>query len=126
MKLIFIHGRKQENRDPIELRETWVKTWEDGLNKSNLAMNIDEQDIIFPYYGDLLANLTAIFSDKANKIYEEDIDLYGPEFDFYNDFLTELAKNAGISEQSIQDELMQGMNKKDAFPLGMFKGLIRV
>jgi hypothetical protein len=59
MKLVFIHGRAQENKDSIALKGEWIAALEKGLDKSGLKLPIAESDIRFPYYGDALAQLTA-------------------------------------------------------------------
>src|SRR3954468_21302108 len=53
MNLIFIHGRSQGGKDQIQLKETWLNTWKDGLRAANLEFP-QWWTIHFPYYGDLL------------------------------------------------------------------------
>ena len=59
MKLVFLHGRAQEDRDPLRLRQHWVSALLDGLGAAGLELPIDEKDIIFPYYGDALRDATS-------------------------------------------------------------------
>lgn len=57
-KLILIHGRSQENKNPDDLKHEWVSSLERGLGASGLSLPIAETDILFPYYGNTLAQLT--------------------------------------------------------------------
>jgi hypothetical protein len=56
MKLIFIHGRAQGGKNQEQLRDTWVQSWQTGLNAAGLDYPQD-WDIRLPYYGDLLDQL---------------------------------------------------------------------
>lgn len=58
MKLVFLHGRGQEDKDPHVLRQTWIASLHAGLHKAGLELPIDDSEIIFPYYGDALRDLT--------------------------------------------------------------------
>lgn len=58
-QLVLIHGRAQENKDPIALKREWIEAFEEGLAKSGLELPIGEADIRFPYYGDTLEDLVA-------------------------------------------------------------------
>ena len=64
MKLVFLHGRSQEDKDPLVLRQRWVAALELGLEKAGLELPIDEWDILFPYYGDALRDATSESPDS--------------------------------------------------------------
>lgn len=59
MKLVFIHGRSQEDKDPLVLRQRWVVALREGLAEGGLELPIDERDIVFPYFGDALRDVTS-------------------------------------------------------------------
>lgn len=59
--LVMVHGRSQGGKDPDHLRETWIKTWAKGLDPAQAA-RLDEIDIRFPYYADVLDEL----AEQAN------------------------------------------------------------
>lgn len=59
MKLVFLHGRSQEDKDPLVLRQKWVAALRAGLDKAGLELPIDEWDILFPYYGNALRDVTS-------------------------------------------------------------------
>jgi len=56
-RLIFIHGRAQEDQDAVQLKQAWLGAWEKGLDKSGLRVPIGEDRVFFPYYGNTLRDL---------------------------------------------------------------------
>lgn len=64
MKLVFLHGRSQEDKDPLVLRQKWVAALRVGLDKAGLELPIDEWDILFPYYGNALRDVTSDSPDS--------------------------------------------------------------
>ena len=101
MKLILIHGRAQGGKDPVALRETWIDTFERGLNKSGLTLPIAKEDIIFPYYGDLLDRLVDEFHTPVETIIKKGADSNSTDARFFHDFLQEVADNSNISLPSV-------------------------
>ncbi len=59
MKLLLVHGRSQEDKNPAVLRHTWVTALHAGAEAVGLDLPITETDIIFPYFGDALIDLTS-------------------------------------------------------------------
>jgi hypothetical protein len=53
MKLVFIHGRSQEGKNPEDLKRNWESALRDGFRKANLVFP-EGVKIDFPYYGDSL------------------------------------------------------------------------
>jgi len=56
MKLAFIRG-SQARKNPDDLKNIWIENLKIGLKRSALDLPLDENDVIFPYYGDLLDQL---------------------------------------------------------------------
>jgi hypothetical protein len=56
-KLVLVHGRSQEGKDPEQLKWTWVQSFKEGLAKSGLELPVAYEDIAFPYYGDAIDKL---------------------------------------------------------------------
>lgn len=101
MKLIMIHGRDQQGKDPYELRKVWIDTFKKGLDKSDLSLP-DNFDIIFPFYGDLLDSL--VNPEQIGQTIEGIIAkgaLPAQQLSFFQDLLMEIAANGAISEQQI-------------------------
>ncbi|MEG1667390.1 hypothetical protein [Chryseobacterium sp.] len=106
-KLIFIHGRDQHGKDPKELKNLWIKSFKEGLEKSGLTINISEDDILMPFYGDkldyLVNNLDSILDNIVNRGNEDNL-LDTKEMRFSQEFLSEIAQNANISESELQEQ----------------------
>jgi len=67
MKVIFIHGRDQQDQAPRQLRANWLTAWEKGLAKSNLTLP-PEDSIHIPYYADRLhALMLELILPKADQ-----------------------------------------------------------
>lgn len=56
--LVFVHGRAQQHKDSVALKQEWIDAWCTGLEKSGLSLPIAASAIHFPYYGDALDVLT--------------------------------------------------------------------
>jgi hypothetical protein len=59
VRLVFVHGRAQEQKDSVALKAEWIDAFRAGLAKSGLALPLAETDIKFPYYGQTLYDLVA-------------------------------------------------------------------
>lgn len=101
MKLIFIHGRAQEGKDPEKLKRQWTASLKEGLSKRNLEIP-DHVEIVFPYYGDLLYDLVEEIkrSGSLKDIIERGV-TNQQDAVFFHDFLLELAENANISNEEL-------------------------
>ncbi|MFD8099834.1 trypsin-like serine peptidase [Nocardia fluminea] len=51
--VLYLHGRGQQGRDPVELRRNWTAGLNKGLTLAGLSP-IDPADVHFPFYGDQL------------------------------------------------------------------------
>lgn len=120
MKLIFVHGRSQEDFEEDALKQTWIDTLNEGLAKSNLTLPPDVT-IEFPYYGKLLKKLTdnpALIPTSKTAVRSG---IQPSELTFSYQFLTELLKNAGenapsdrgILNNDVIQSLFQKLDKKD-------------
>jgi len=112
MKLIFIHGRAQGGKDPIGLRKTWISALEAGLKKSGLTLPIPNEDIVFPYYGDLLDKLVAEYNAPVETIIKKGFDSNSANARFFHDFLLEVAENSNITLQDIEEESISEVKEK--------------
>lgn len=112
MKLILIHGRAQGGKDPIALRNSWIDAFESGLNKSGLTLPLPKEDIIFPYYGDLLDKLVDEFNTPVETIIKKGVDSNSADARFFHDFLQEVADNSNITLQEIDAEKTTEITEK--------------
>lgn len=107
MKLVMLHGRAQEGKDPVTLKKEWLDALAYGLARANVTLP-PGTTVEFPYYGDLLASLVA----QADTPLGKDINAKGPNPDANQDLrgeiLAEIAQAAGVSEADIAREF-EGM-----------------
>jgi hypothetical protein len=109
MKLIFIHGRSQQGKDPVKLQQNWEETWEEGLAKAGLKRP-DNVTVSFPFYGDLLDEMVK----KVNAPLDENIATKGDQPDpgelaFRYELLTEMQNEVGISDAEVQALIPAGV-----------------
>ncbi|MFD4458711.1 trypsin-like serine peptidase [Nocardia sp. NPDC058480] len=81
--VLFLHGRGQQGRDPVELRRNWTAGLNKGLTLAGLSP-IDPADVYFPFYGDRLVESMDT---------REAVDT-GPAL--YEDLIAEAARRAGM------------------------------
>ncbi|GAA5233014.1 hypothetical protein FOZ76_02695 [Verticiella sediminum] len=56
-RLVLIHGRAQQDKDPGELKRVWIEAWRRGLQKTGLELPLPESRIRLAYYGDTLRDM---------------------------------------------------------------------
>lgn len=64
MKLVFVHGRSQEGKDPEALQRVWEEGLAVGLAAAGLS-DIDAHEVVFPFYGDELAAMVREIREPA-------------------------------------------------------------
>ncbi|MBK9257146.1 MAG: hypothetical protein IPM42_16845 [Saprospiraceae bacterium] len=107
MKLIFVHGRAQEDFEEAALKQAWIESFKKGLTKAGLTLPNDVT-IDFPYYGKMLKQLV----DEAQKPLESsDVTRSGykptesEEIQFFESFLGEIALNSDLPESEKKEIL---------------------
>jgi hypothetical protein len=101
MRLIFIHGRSQQGRDPDVLKREWLEALQKGLQRAGLTMPANV-GVFLPFYGDRLD----AFAREAEVPLTEDLRTKGgePDADFLA-FEAELAEalreRAGITDDQV-------------------------
>ncbi len=98
MKLVFLHGRAQEDKDPLVLRQTWIVALRQGLAAAGRDLPIDERDIVFPYYGDALRDIT---SDASDDLATVRFPLREHEERFACEVLQQCLEEAGVTDEAI-------------------------
>jgi hypothetical protein len=102
-ELVFVHGRSQEDKDPAELKETWIEAFKAGLAKSGRQLPIPEDSIRFPYYGDTLRDLvTGIPDDEVAAIIVKGDEADAEEREFVRQYVLEVQNALKIDEQQIR------------------------
>lgn len=105
-KLVFIHGRSQQNKDSVQLKADWIEAWRTGLKKSGLDVPIDDDAIHFPYYGDRLAQIVdGVRPEDAARIMVRGAQENADAADFMNAVVQSIVQALGISQGEIEAQL---------------------
>lgn len=105
-KLVFIHGRAQQNKDSGALKNEWIEAWRKGLAKSSLDVPMEDENIRFPYYGQTLFELSSgVPSDRAADIVIKGIESDEAARAFIGQLVEEARRKAGISDAEIEQSL---------------------
>src|SRR5687768_16665475 len=103
MKLVMVHGRAQEGRDPATVKKEWTDALAYGAARANVRVP-DSTVIELPYYGDELDRMVrltqlplAIEANAKGTANDEDEQLRG-------EILEELALACGLTREDIERE----------------------
>jgi len=103
-QLVFVHGRAQEFKDSVALKQEWVEALRSGLRACGRDLPIAEDDIRFPYYGQTLHDLVsgADLDDAARVIVRgEDSDQQQQEF--ASEYLRAIRERFEISDAQVRE-----------------------
>ena len=107
-KLILIHGRAQGGKEMPVLKKLWSDTLGLGLEAAGITQVVADADIVFPFYGDLLDDLVRQVNEPVEEILERGT-ANPADAAFFNEFLEEVARNAKIDIQEIQETYPDGV-----------------
>ncbi|KFI06094.1 hypothetical protein [Massilia sp. BSC265] len=125
-QLVFVHGRAQEGKDSLGLKQEWIAAWAKGLAKHGLQLPIAETDIRFPYYGDTLAQMTEGKSaDEAARIIVRG-ELDQEEQSFIRDYLEQVQAATGITDEEILQEMSPEARERGVLNWGWVQALLEV
>lgn len=107
MKVVFIHGRSQEAKDPVALQATWTRAMNEGL-ASLVGAAAPAPEILFPYYGDLLFKETErLARAEFQTLVDKGADQAGPgaeEQQFVQELVFAMAQREGVTQEQISRE----------------------
>lgn len=115
MRLVLVHGRSQQGKDPVALQQAWQRALDEGLVAARLNLPAGTT-VSLPFYGDELDRLV----EKAKAPLVADVATKGAsgsdkELVFRAELAAELARNAGLSTADIERQMPPGV--KDKGPL---------
>src|SRR5262245_27941344 len=104
VRLVLVHGRSQQGRNPVELQEIWMETLRRGATKINRSLP-ERLDVAFPYYGDKLDALAR----QLEITLTNDIQARGSPVDrefleFQAAVAEEMRRGAGVTDAQVQQE----------------------
>lgn len=102
-RLIFVHGRAKENKDPSALKAEWMESLRVGAANAAISLELNDDDAKFVYYGQTL------FDSVEGKSESEIAEVIVKGLERANDsafrsLLYEIASHAGISKGDLQRE----------------------
>jgi hypothetical protein len=119
MKIVFIHGRSQENKIQAELQDVWLQAAIRGVAAAGLPPlpELANASVALPYYGNLLFELT----DEAGRasfktLVDRGAEASAPpaeEQEFTQNLVFEMAQAKGISLERIAAESSEGVVERN-------------
>ena len=106
-RLVFVHGRAQENKDPVALKAEWIAAWERGLQQCGLSMPIGDGQIELPYYGDKLYK--EVYGLPADEVIWRGEKLEENERLFIRSILDDVVAQAGITSDEVDSHAGSGV-----------------
>lgn len=115
-RIVFVHGRAQEGKDPIQLRETWIAAFREGADAAGIPFP-EDVDIALPFYGDKLDEFTQQLDlPLTSDIQARGEDSVNEEFLLFQaEIAEELRVRSQISEEQVDAEY--GNNPREKGPL---------
>lgn len=107
MRLVFVHGIAQEGKDENELKRVWLEALDVGLAKAGLG-SIRQHEVVFPYYGDKLAELRELLKAPDSVQWQTK---GMPASSSLDRTETELLREI-IAEQFVDSDITQGVRTK--------------
>lgn len=107
MKVVFVHGRSQQHKDPIALSKQWERALLEGFTLIGTPY-VGKLDFTFPYYGDVLFNsVEKASTENFQELVSKGASTAGPdaqEQEFLWQVIREMAVQNGITEEQIAQE----------------------
>jgi hypothetical protein len=102
-RLLLVHGRAQDGKDPVQLQQEWVAALNRGAAKFGSAL-APRVEVAFPFYGDLLDS----YARQLDIPLTSEVQARGEQNDEFLKFQYELAESirqaAGIPEEKVNAE----------------------
>ncbi|MCW0376274.1 hypothetical protein [Xanthomonas sacchari] len=108
MRLVFVHGRKQEGKNSERLKDIWCDALKDGFLKAGHNADL-LNDVAFPYYGDnLFAQAELASRNSFRALVDKGAPHAGPasamEQEFIARLVLDMARERNITDAEIADE----------------------
>lgn len=101
--LVLVHGRAQEHKDPLAVKQEWVSALDAGAHRAGRRLDLPDDRVRLPYYGQTLFDLVSGDDPEhaARVIVRGSAD--GPDAEdlFVREALLEIAAHAGVTEADV-------------------------
>jgi hypothetical protein len=124
MRLSFVHGMSQENKNPAALR----KVWEDALTEAWAAADLPARKytVEMPFYGDVLNNLIQQVRGKSQGVIARGGGAPGQFTALEEELIREMGADAGVSDDDVRAELGQEVVARGPANWEWVQGIARV
>jgi hypothetical protein len=117
MKLVFVHGRSQENKKLVDLTKTWTDALFQGFANAGAIVPTAIVDVVMPYYGDVLYQLTQQAGRASSgNVVNRGLEAYAPsaeELKFYRRFIQDVIDTKGITDAELEAETGGDVKDRD-------------
>lgn len=104
-KLVFVHGRSQQHKDPHALKQEWLDALHAGFATAGVSLEIADEQVAFPYYGDTLDQLARQPGGTAPDVVVAGVgDPDAAEKAFIGNVVAEVAAQKGVGDDQIRAE----------------------
>lgn len=112
VNVLLVHGRSRPLFGPAQMREQWLVALASGFESAGLAMPFRDEDVLLPWYGDVLGQLVG----GASRAEAERISLRGDmpkdERAFVRDVVAQVAGAYGFSAAQLASVAAPGEEDK--------------
>jgi pimeloyl-ACP methyl ester carboxylesterase len=111
-RILFVHGRSQQGRDPVQIKSEWMSALRQGTAAAGLTLP-SELTVDLPFYGDTLNRLTQavpLVSEIRTRGSQDDEFMV-----FQAEFAEALRQKAGVTDAEVDAEY--GDNPRQRGPL---------
>ena len=105
MRLVFIHGMRQEGKAPRELRAAWEGALLSAWSRAGLPK--PSYDLEMPFYGDELNKLTEAVWGKASAVVTRGEGGPGTFSPLEETLIREMARKQGVTDTEVRGDLGQ-------------------
>ncbi len=104
--LVLVHGRAQQGKDPATLKREWLEALNNGFAAADVELDLPDDRVRFPYYGDTLAQLVEGSQSPAEVIVmSPGAGLDAEEKQFIGAAVADAVLEKGVTEAQIRAEV---------------------
>ncbi len=102
--LVLVHGRAQEHKDPLAVKQEWLSALDVGAHHAGRPVDLPDDRVRLPYYGQTLFDLVAGDAEHAAEVVVRGAE-GGPDAEtlFVRETLLEIAERAGVAEDAARE-----------------------
>lgn len=125
-ELILIHGRSQQHKDVSALKGEWIAALRDGLDRAGLSLDLNEDHIRFPFYGDTLYALDqGLSADRVPKVVVRGALDNVAERDFMQAVLGEVTARFNLDDVKLAEVAGGEINTRGVLNWGWVQAILR-